>query len=128
MGKPYLYKRERSLDDELADEPFTSGNNGNKWFLLFPTKRHWRERSDIQGIEQGLRWIRERYKAEGIQSLAIPALGCGLGGLDWREVGPLLCQYLADLDINVAIYLPQERKIAEEYLKPEFLLSRRQEP
>ncbi len=123
MGRPYLYKREISLDQQLADEPFPSPEyNENKWFLLFPTKRHWRERSDIQGIEQGLRWIRERYKAEGIRSLAIPALGCGLGGLDWREVGPLLCRHLATLDIQVAIYLPQEKPVAEEYLTREFLL------
>jgi hypothetical protein len=53
-----------------------------KWFLLFPTRRHWREKSDIGGIEKGLQWIRDNYRREGIQSLAIPALGCGLGGLD----------------------------------------------
>lgn len=53
LGKPYLYKRERPLEEELADEPFHS-SNGNKWFLLFPTKRHWKERSEIANIEKGL--------------------------------------------------------------------------
>jgi len=110
MGKPYLYKREASLDQVLADEPSSlTENNDSKWFLLFPTKRHWREKSDISDIEKGLQWIRDNYQREGIQSLAIPALGCGLGGLDWREVGPLMCRHLADLDIQVAIYLPQEK-------------------
>lgn len=128
MGKPYLYKREISLDQALADEPFSlAENNESKWFLLFPTKRHWRDRSNIGDIEKGLRWIRDHYRREGIKSLAIPALGCGLGGLEWREVGPLMCRYLADLDIQVAIYLPQERPVAEEYLKPEFLLGVREE-
>lgn len=122
-GKPYLYKREISLDQALADEPSSlAENNESKWFLLFPTKRHWRDRSDIGDIEKGLQWIRDHYKREGIKSLAIPALGCGLGGLEWREVGPLMCRYLADLEIQVAIYLPQERQVAEEYLRAEFLL------
>ncbi len=126
MGKPYLYKREASLDQVLADEPSSlTENNDSKWFLFFPTKRHWREKSDIGGIEKGLQWIRDNYRREGIRSLAIPALGCGLGGLDWREVGPLMCRYLADLDIQVAIYLPQERKVLKEYLTPEFLLGNR---
>lgn len=124
MGRPYLYKREISLDKQLADDPSSLPDlNTNKWFLLFPTKRHWRETSDINGIEEGLQWIRSNYKTEGIQSLAIPALGCGLGKLDWRDVGPLMCKYLADLEIPVAIYLPQEKEVAPEYLTREFLLS-----
>jgi hypothetical protein len=124
MGKPYLYKRETSLDKQLADDPSSLPDlNTNKWFLLFPTKRHWRENSDIDGIEEGLLWIKSNFKMEGIQSLAIPALGCGLGRLSWRDVGPLLCRYLADLAIPVAIYLPQEKEMTPEYLTREYLLS-----
>ncbi|MCS7283598.1 MAG: DarT ssDNA thymidine ADP-ribosyltransferase family protein [Anaerolineae bacterium] len=126
MGKPYLYKREVSLERELAEGPLPEANEAT-WFLLFPTKRHWRERSDIHGIEEGLRWIREHYRAEGIRSLAVPALGCGLGGLDWRDVGPLMARYLADLEIQVAIYLPQEKKVPPELLSREFLLGQSDE-
>lgn len=123
MGKPYLYKREASLDDELMDEPkeFESPN-GNKWFLLFPTKKHWREDSDFNGIEEGLIWLKSNYKAEKIKSIAMPALGCGLGKLDWKDVGPMMCKHLSELDINVAIYLPREREIPKEFLSKEYLL------
>lgn len=123
MGKPRIYKRESSFDYELADEPSTlSGANSETQFLLFPTKQDWRERADIDGIEKGLQWLRDNYKNEGVKSLAIPALGCGLGRLDWRDVGPLMCKYLSSLDIPVWIYLPAERKISEEFLSKEFLL------
>ena len=123
MGKPYLIKRETSLDYELADEPSSLSNaDSDKWFLLFPTKNHWREKSDIAGIEQGLQWIQDNYEDQGIQSLAVPALGCGLGQLEWRDIGPLLCRYLSALDIQVAIYLPREKKIPEELLSKDFLL------
>lgn len=123
MGKPHLYKREAFVDEELADEPDTLPKpNAVKWFLLFATKRHWRDESDIDGIEEGLRWVKENYKKEGIQSLAIPALGCGLGKLEWRDVGPVTCRQLATLDIPVVIYLPRERAIDEEFLESRYLL------
>jgi len=38
-----------------------------------------------------------------------------------------MCRYLADLEIPVAIYLPQEKKVPPEYLTPEFLLGRKDE-
>lgn len=123
MGKPYLYKRESYVDEQLADDPISLPQpNSNKWFLLFATKRNWRENSDIQGIEEGLKWIRANYKVEGIKSLAVPALGCGLGGLSWSDVGPLMCRYLSVLDIPVAIYLPREKEIPREQLSKSFLL------
>jgi hypothetical protein len=125
MGSPYLYKRETSLDIQLADEsrfPLKNGN-GETWFLLFPTKSHWRERADFNQIEKGMQWVKENYKKEGIKSLAIPALGCGLGNLNWKDVGPMLCKYLVSFDIPVQLYLPAEKQIPEQYLKKEFLLS-----
>lgn len=125
MGRPYLYKREASLDEDLADEPSSLPNlNASKWFLLFPTKEHWKEGSDPKGIETGLKWLVENYKSEGIQSIALPALGCGLGGLDWKDIGPLMCRYLSQMGVRASIYLPQEQQIAPEYLKREFLLGK----
>ena len=123
MGRPYLYKREAFVDEELADEPNTLPMvNANKWFLLFATKRHWRDTSDLEAIEKGLRWVRDNFKGKGIKSLAMPALSCGVGRLDWREVGPVMCKELAALDIPVAIYLPREREIPGEYLSAQYLL------
>ena len=122
-GKPYLYKREASLDTVLADDTSPlPATNRRTWFLFFPTKRHWRERSRIEYIEAGLNWLVRHYKEEGIESLALPALGCGLGRLQWAEVGPLMCRYLSRLEIPVHVHLPLERKVPEEQLSPEFLL------
>jgi O-acetyl-ADP-ribose deacetylase (regulator of RNase III) len=124
LGKPYIYKREGSLDYELADEPQSMANgNSETWFILFPTKDHWRDMSDISSIETGLRWIRNNYKEIGIKSLAVPALGCGLGGLLWKDVGSVMCKYL-DIDIPVQIYLPAEKQIPHEQISREFLLRR----
>lgn len=123
--KPYLYKRESSLDEELADvgAPLVAPN-AVKWFLLFATKRHWKDNSRLDDIEGGLAWVRDNFQKEGIQSIAMPALGCGLGGLNWKEVGPLMCKYLHGIGISVAIYLPRERQIDAPYKTEAYLLSR----
>jgi O-acetyl-ADP-ribose deacetylase (regulator of RNase III) len=89
---------------------------------MFATKRHWRDDSDLQGIDEGLQWLVENYKTEGIKSIALPALGCGLGNLSWKDVGPIMCRRLSALQIPVFIYLPREREIPSEYLSSEYLL------
>lgn len=124
MGNPVLYKRDVSYESILIDDTVTMKNgNGEKWFLLFPTKKHWREKSDFNGIEQGLDWLSNNYMTEGIKSIALPALGCGLGQLEWKDIGPLMCRYLSKLDIPVRIYLPAEKQLPSEELTKEFLLS-----
>lgn len=123
LGKPYLYRRDASLEVQFADEPtrLPDANTGT-WFLLFPTKDHWREKADMKGIEKGLELIVRDYEEMRIQSLAVPSLGCGLGGLNWKEVGPVLCRYLSRLRIPTWIYLPAEREIPEEFLTRDYLL------
>ena len=121
--RPFLYKRESSLDDELADlETPLVTSNAVKWFLLFATKRHWKDNSRMDDIEEGLKWVGDNYQKQGIKSLALPALGCGLGGLDWKIVGPLMCKFLHGINISVAIYLPQESKIEDQYKTESHLL------
>lgn len=125
MGKPFLYKRGGNVEKSLADNPETlETENGERWFLLFPTKNDWRKPSPLDGIEEGLRWLVKNCEKEGVQSLAMPALGCGLGGLEWEEVGPLMCRYLSQLPASIrsCIYLPVEKDIPAEQLSEKFLL------
>ncbi len=124
MGRPVLYKREGGLDNQLADSPsyLKKGPNHNTWFLLFPTKDDWRRPALKEGIIKGLEWLVNNYESLEIKSLAIPALGCGLGNLKWSEMGPILCRYLAKLKIPVQLYIPAEKPVPEEQLTKEYLL------
>lgn len=123
MGVPYLYPREGSLDELLADEPQTLTNgNGHTWFLLFPTKNHWKESADLRGIRDGMAWLKENGSRLGIRQIAMPALGCGLGKLQWSSVGPLMCTVLHEMDIPAHVYLPADQQVAKEHTTPEFLL------
>jgi O-acetyl-ADP-ribose deacetylase (regulator of RNase III) len=43
----------------------------------------------------------------GIASVAIPPLGCGLGGLEWDDVHPLIASTLAGLDnVGIVVFPP----------------------
>lgn len=87
--------------------------------LNFPTKNHWRSSSKMDDIAHGLDLFTDHYREWGIKSIAFPPLGCGNGGLDWKDVGPLMYQKLVPLEIDIEIYAPFGT--AHEYLKPEFL-------
>jgi len=89
VGKPYLYK----VDDR-------------RWIINFPTKDHWRNKSRIEYIRDGLRYLAEKITEWGITSLAVPPLGCGNGGLNWSEVYPLIEQYLRPFPIALEVYVP----------------------
>lgn len=62
----------------------------HRFIINFPTKGHWRDRSRLQEIEAGLADLVSAVTERGISSLAVPALGCGNGGLEWRDVRPLI--------------------------------------
>lgn len=68
-----------------------------RWIINFPTKRHWRDPSRLEDIESGLVDLRRVIVELNIRSIAIPALSCGLGGLDWAVVKPRIMAALQDL-------------------------------
>jgi O-acetyl-ADP-ribose deacetylase (regulator of RNase III) len=74
----------------------------------FPTKSHWRARSRLGDIEAGLADLRRVITDYAITSIAVPPLGCGNGGLDWRDVRPLITKALGDLaGVRVMVYAPK---------------------
>lgn len=63
--------------------------------VLVATKEDWRNPSRIEWVEMIARHLAERTRKPIGYPVLIPQLGCGLGGLDWREVRPILIQHLA---------------------------------
>jgi len=75
--------------------------------LNFPTKKHWKNNSQLDWIKQGLDNFRCTYKQRGIEkSITFPQLGCANGGLDYyQQVRPIMFEYLSGLDIDIKIVL-----------------------
>ncbi|AAZ97442.1 Appr-1-p processing protein [Thiobacillus denitrificans ATCC 25259] len=77
------------------------------YIINFPTKDHWRGKSRVEFIRDGLVDLVAQVKRLGIRSIAIPPLGCGNGGLEWDEVRPLIEQAFAVLpDVEVRLFAP----------------------
>jgi len=80
---------------------------GPQWIVNFPTKQHWRAKSKMQWVEEGLTDLRHFIKENQIKSIAIPPLGAGNGGLEWQEVKPKIERALADLaDVEIWVFEP----------------------
>ena len=86
------------------------GPNLPEWIINFPTKREWRKPSELQFIAKGIISLKDFVKREGIGSVAMPALGCGLGGLPWVKVSSLLRTELGrDRRCQYTIFMPWEK-------------------
>lgn len=82
---------------------------GRKLIINFPTKTHWRQPSKYEYVEKGLVALKALIEKEKITSIALPPLGCGNGGLDWKLVKPMIVHYLQNLPVDVYVYEPNEQ-------------------
>jgi len=88
-----------------------------RFIINFPTKKHWKQPSRIEYIQDGLRDLVEQVQRLGIESIALPPLGCGNGGLDWTVVRPMIVEALASLpNGRVLLFEPSGAPAAETLL------------
>ncbi len=105
MYQDYLKKcHDREL---VLQKPYLYHQDPGPWIINFPTKGHWRTNSVLSDIDQGLAYLAQHIPVWGVTSVAIPALGCGEGGLVWADVHALILEHLGPLGISIDLYLPQ---------------------
>ena len=75
--------------------PATAENG--KIVIVFPTKYHYNDYSKLEDISAGLDSLVRVIKRKGIRSIGIPAVGCGLGYLNYDDVKFLIKQKLTPL-------------------------------
>ena len=88
-----------------------------KYIINFPTKGHWKQNSKIEDISNGLDDLITIIEKYSIKSLAIPPLGSGLGGLDWKMVKKLIEEKLKNINCTVILFEPLEQKIEKSITK-----------
>lgn len=104
-------KMEEEYKKECNNRSITVGHvsyysDGIKTIISFPTKADFRYPSQLKWIEEGLINFAETYKQYNIQSVAFPKLGCSNGGLQWKEVRPVMERILgclSDLDVYICL-------------------------
>ncbi|RLB90757.1 MAG: Appr-1-p processing protein [Deltaproteobacteria bacterium] len=110
---PDNFKKYKAACDDKKVRPghmiiFETGNMFNPRYIInFPTKRHWRGKSRIEDIESGLKTLADEVRKRNIRSIAIPPLGCGLGGLDWNIVRSMIEKTFEEFpDVQVILFEP----------------------
>ena len=89
MGQPYLWKNEDGKD-----------------VLNFPTMYYPGMKASLPMIDRGLAYLAGNYEGWGIESVAMPALGCGIGRLRFSQVETAVKVHFADLSLPVELYAP----------------------
>lgn len=93
----------------------TGALNLPRYVINFPTKDHWRARSKLADIDSGLRDLVRVIRKYEISLIAIPPLGCGNGGLAWREVEPRIRAALSEVpEVDAVLYPPAAAPPAAE--------------
>lgn len=79
--------------------------------ILMPTKTHYRLPSTLEIVESSLKSLKCVVFENRFRSVAVPALGCGLGGLKWSDVRPLIVRYLDEIpDCTFYMYGPEAHR------------------
>ena len=92
---------DRSLN---VSRPVLIGVKSNTYVLCLATKMDWRNPSRLDWIDAGLGATSELIGEGLIKSLALPMLGCGAGGLDWKDVRALIYKHFQHELIDIEIY------------------------
>jgi len=79
-----------------------------EYIFNLPTKRHWRDSSKLVDVERGVVSLSRLLVQLRVRSVAITALGCGLGGLSWSQVRPLLESTFGPMaDVDALVFEPE---------------------
>jgi O-acetyl-ADP-ribose deacetylase (regulator of RNase III) len=62
-------------------------------------------RAKVSDVNHTLRSLRKLVAKHSIESLALPRLATGVGGLDWKDVKPLIGNHLADVGVPVDVFV-----------------------
>lgn len=73
--------------------------------IFLATKREWRRPSEYAYIEKGVRALAIEMRESTLASVAVPALGCANGGLDWARVRPMIEQAFATTSPRTIVHL-----------------------
>lgn len=63
---------------------------GYQAVVTMPTKYHWKDKSEIDLVRRSAIELKTLADENDWAEIYVPTPGCGLGGLDWNDVRPVL--------------------------------------
>lgn len=86
-----------------------------KQIINLATKQHWQDPSQLKWVERGVANLCQFAQVWDFKTIALPALGCGCGGLDWPIVKRLIVatvakhnkKYKSPESVTLIVYSPK---------------------
>lgn len=88
LGEDIRYRQGKVFAVRLHGEP--------RAIINLPTKGHWRNPSSIELVEASIRSLVKLTDFNEWSKVVLPRPGCGLGGLDWKDVKAVIEPLLDD--------------------------------
>ena len=88
---------------------YNLGYYDGHYICSFPTKHHWRDKSDISLIISSANELISHANINNWNKVILPAVGCGLGGLNYEDVRNTLANILDDRFIIIRKSTPTVR-------------------
>lgn len=102
----YRYKQQCRLGKFHKDTLMVFQPHGHPYRIVAaPTKDHWQDPSPPELVEATIQRLAYLGHQKKILSLALPALGCGEGGLYPEQVRAWIYQYLDPCPMDVELWL-----------------------
>src|SRR5262245_39287511 len=78
---------------------------GRPWvFNLATQEGYWRSRATYEAVETALTHMRQCADELGIEAIAMPRIGSGLGGLSWKRVRTIIERQFEDWSGTLVVY------------------------
>ena len=105
---PKMFREYRKicLRKELNPGDIWIWKHDNEWVINFATKDQWRFPSKYNYIDKGLKKLKDYLMQFENISIAIPPLGCGNGGLDWKIICDRIVKELNGLKCDIFLFTP----------------------
>ena len=83
---------------------------GKRFIYYLITKAKATERPTYDNLKASLEDMKKHCVVHGVQTLAMPQLGCGLDSLEWEEVKTIICEVFANTNIHITVYVLESQK------------------
>ena len=121
---PAMYKDFRHYCKTRHPKPGTLwawvGADGRRIVSLFTQQAAYHPgekpgRAGMSNVNHALQALRQFIEQNDIESVALPRLATGVGGLDWNDVRPAIEKHLGTMSVPVSVYSTYRRgETAEE--------------
>jgi O-acetyl-ADP-ribose deacetylase (regulator of RNase III) len=86
-------------------------SSGKLCVVNLPTKNFWKDRSEYSAIDTGMRELVKFLLKNDYRKIAIPRIGCGLGGLEWGTVKSIVLRHAEVLSDDFTVFLFEAKNV-----------------